>query len=70
MDRQVSLRDRIEMRLHLLICPGCRRFVQQLNIIRAAFVRLWAERDPPVTELDGDVTLSAEARERIRKSLS
>jgi len=35
-DRAVTLRERLAMRLHLLICHGCRNFEKQLGFIRKA----------------------------------
>lgn len=35
-DRQLTLRERMTMRLHLMMCKGCRNFEKQLAIIRKA----------------------------------
>ncbi|HEX5337550.1 MAG TPA: zf-HC2 domain-containing protein [Gallionella sp.] len=35
-DRPVTLRERIAMRLHLLMCRGCRNYEKQLAFIRKA----------------------------------
>jgi hypothetical protein len=52
------------VRLHLLICRFCARYERQLLLIRETVRRLAATEGIP-----GE-TLSAEARERIRKSLA
>lgn len=39
MDRSLGLRERLQMRLHLLICSGCRNFFRQVRILRGALRR-------------------------------
>lgn len=36
LDRPVTLRERLAMRLHLMMCRGCRNFEKQLAFIRKA----------------------------------
>ncbi|MBM4220683.1 MAG: zf-HC2 domain-containing protein [Gammaproteobacteria bacterium] len=36
LDEELSWRQRIAVRLHLLICGACRRFVAQMGFIRRA----------------------------------
>jgi len=64
MDRSLPLGRRIGVRFHLLICRFCARYERQLLLIRETVRRLTATEEIP-----GE-TLSAEARERIRKSLA
>jgi len=64
MDHSLPLGKRVGVRLHLLICKFCLRYRRQLLLIRETARRLAATEDIP-----GE-TLSAEARERIRKSLA
>ena len=35
-DQPASFADRLKLRLHLLACDGCSRFVRQLRVLRAA----------------------------------
>lgn len=35
-DRDLSLQERVSLRLHLLVCHGCRNFSAQLQVMRAA----------------------------------
>ncbi len=35
-DRAATLRERMAMRLHLLLCKGCRNFKKQLAFLRKA----------------------------------
>jgi anti-sigma factor RsiW len=54
-DSQLNWRQRAGVRLHLLICDHCRRFVRQLELVR----RILARRpEPPVAE--ADITTLAE----------
>jgi len=68
MDRSLPLGKRIGVRLHLLICTFCARYERQLLLIRETMRRLVAMEEKP-GEPPGE-TLSAEARERIRKALA
>lgn len=36
LDRPVSLQERVAMRMHLIMCRGCRNFEKQLAFIRKA----------------------------------
>lgn len=64
MDHSLPLGKRVGMRLHLLICKFCARYERQLLLIRETVKRLVA------TEDEAGETLSEEAKERIRKSLT
>jgi hypothetical protein len=65
LDRKRTWRERFGMRLHLMMCKLCSRYVRQLRVLHEAS-RYLAERpaDP-----EGGPPLSAAARERIRKRL-
>jgi Putative zinc-finger len=39
LDRQLSRRERFALRMHLWICKYCRRFSQQIKIIRVAITQ-------------------------------
>ena len=39
-DRTLGLRERLALRLHLLICHGCTNFSRQLELIRATLRRI------------------------------
>jgi hypothetical protein len=39
-ERRLGLRERLGLRLHLLLCDGCANFGRQLELIRAAIRRL------------------------------
>lgn len=39
LDRKLSLRERLQVRIHLAYCTGCTRFEQQMKFMRRAFRR-------------------------------
>ena len=50
LERELSLRERLSLRMHLALCAGCTRFEEQLAVLRA-LSRRWAEgRVPPAAE--------------------
>jgi hypothetical protein len=42
LSREVSLRQRIQIMLHLFVCEHCRRYLHQLEILLRSFRRLHA----------------------------
>ena len=44
LDRDLSLVERVRMRLHLLVCDACTNFNGQMRLIRSA-MRRWPEVD-------------------------
>ncbi len=66
LDRELSLRQRVSTKIHLMMCRLCSRYSKQLASLREAF-RLHAMR-----EEDLDIypaSLSSEAREHIKQSI-
>ena len=63
-ERQLSLKERISLRLHVWMCNNCRRFEQQIVAMRKIIQREWAKDTPPTNK-----RLSSEAQERIRQEL-
>lgn len=43
LDRPLDLKERLELKLHLKMCTGCRRYQQQMGVIRQACRGLLAE---------------------------
>lgn len=43
-DRPLTLPEKISLRLHLLLCDGCRNFSRQLDFMRTA-LRRYRDRD-------------------------
>ncbi len=64
LDRPLTWRERWAVRVHLLICVYCRRFTQQLKLIRR-YMERWQQQ---VAEGE-DIQLSLAAKERITQQL-
>ena len=65
MEGRLSLRQRIVLRFHLMLCDVCTNFVRQLHLLRAALAQLrhQAENAP-------EARLSYQARERIAEAVA
>ncbi|MBA1428555.1 zf-HC2 domain-containing protein [Pseudomonas fluorescens] len=63
LDGQLTFRERLLVRHHLLFCPNCRRFIRQMRLMQAT---LRIMPDEPVK--DADVLAERLAAER-RKDL-
>ena len=61
LDGQLSFRDRLRVRHHLLFCPNCRRFIKQMRLMSATLHRL--PEEPPV---DLEVTVERMLEEHLR----
>ena len=62
LDTTLSWSEKWQMKLHLLICKACQRYLQQLRFIHKASKALEAHYK--------DMTLSIEAKNRIREKLN
>jgi anti-sigma factor RsiW len=49
LDGQLNVRERFQVRHHLLFCPNCRRFLKQMRLMRTT---LRAMPEPPIADLD------------------
>ncbi|MGH9902921.1 MAG: zf-HC2 domain-containing protein [Pyrinomonadaceae bacterium] len=67
LERPLSFRERVTMRLHLWVCIWCVRYLEQLHVMRETL----RAREAQVSndESAADATLPAEARERIKDAL-
>jgi len=61
MEHRLSLRERINLKLHLWICAWCQWYLEHLHLIRDA-----ARSKGP--DLTSGPSLSSEARERIKRA--
>ncbi len=64
LDRPLALRQRIGLRIHLVLCRWCRRYGAQIKFLRAA-ARHGVEQDTPGTP----AALPPEVHERIKRML-
>lgn len=62
-DRRLSLRERVQLALHLAVCSACRAFQEQLQAL-AAWCDAAGQKNDPI--LSADAKLSDEARARLR----
>ena len=46
LEQQLTFRQRISVRVHLVLCKNCRRFVSQLKVVRSVLLR----SPPPLEE--------------------
>jgi hypothetical protein len=67
LDRSLTLRERVVLKLHLWVCIWCVRYLGQLHFM-SDILRARAERVSGDTPSSGPA-LSAAARERLRRSL-
>lgn len=66
MDRNLSLRERITLKLHLITCAACLRFFEQSKFLRRAMNEYY-ER----CSIDrNDVAFSDEARARLKAAVN
>ena len=68
MERKLTLRESIKLKLHLWVCAWCQWYMEHLHIIRDA-ARAKAAESPDLTSVSGPA-LSSEARERIKRRLT
>lgn len=64
LDRPLTLRERLTMRLHLWTCIYCTWYLEQIGMIGSE-CRGHGEEPAP----DPSLTLSSEARDRIRRAI-
>jgi len=67
MERPLTLRERVLLKLHLWVCAWCVWYLEQLRLLRAS---LRARAAEVAGEVSPGVSLSAEARDRIKSSLN
>ena len=65
MDRNLPLRKRLSIRLHLSMCKFCQRYEKQLHLLRDS-VGHYADPDANVVEK----SLSPAAKEKLEKALA
>lgn len=65
LDRPLTWSERLQLKLHLLICNACRRFNQQLQLLRTVL-----QRTRNQIENDSSIQLPSEARTRIEREIA
>jgi predicted anti-sigma-YlaC factor YlaD len=67
LDRDLKLLERLALRSHLLYCAACRRYLQQITLLRRALRRLAARLE--TNDLLPGPDLPDELRERFERAL-
>ena len=65
LERQLGLVERTKLRLHLLVCAWCARYLKQIKLLRQAVGQRQFREDDNASPLK----LTDEARQRISESL-
>lgn len=69
LERKLTLRERVTLKLHFLICVYCVRYLKQLRLLRSAI----RARSEQISQEDSAhaaaPALSDEARERLKRAL-
>ncbi len=67
LDHDLPLRDRISMRLHLMMCKFCRRYFSQIRFMRDA-IKLAGD---DLNDCDGTtgVKMPDSAKERVKRNM-
>lgn len=60
MDRELSLLEKIGVRVHLLMCGHCARFAKQLKLVRNTIRK--ESNNYPRVKLDGDAKIKMKKR--------
>lgn len=67
LDRELTLREKIVMKLHLFTCDACKKYVHQIKFMHEAFQeqeKMFAELESPAAP-----KLNLDARERMKAAL-
>jgi hypothetical protein len=70
LERPLTLRERLTLKLHLWVCVWCVWYLENLRTMRTALRTRGAREESDPDEVGSAVKLSEEARERIRRALA
>src|SRR4051794_28247924 len=70
LERRLTLRERITLKLHLWICLWCVWYLEHLHVMRDAVELRAAKVSENGSSTASAPALSAEARERLKRALS
>jgi hypothetical protein len=63
-ERELTWRERFQMRLHLLICVWCQRYVRQIRLLHDTL-----HAHPEEVTDAAETSLSPDARDRMKRAL-
>jgi len=64
LDRNLTLRERLAVKIHLIMCKACQQMAQQMKLLRSTALRYSSTADT-----HDQKELPEEARQRILKAL-
>lgn len=64
LDGQLTFRERLMVRHHLMFCPNCRRFLRQMRLMQATLKKL---PEPPISDLSPLAEKLAAERKRLAR---
>jgi len=67
LDENISLIQKLRIRMHLMFCKYCRNFMKQMSLIRTIMKRQAV--DEKLDKASRDISLSDQARKRIETQL-
>ena len=70
LERPLTLRERVTLKLHLWVCVWCVWYLENLRTMRSTLRARAAQEEDGADEVESAVKLSEEARERIRRALA
>jgi len=65
LDRRLTWKERMAVRMHLIICKYCKRFEQQLHAMRKAIKRMATE-----VEQDDTIQMPSDVKARIADKIN
>ncbi|MGQ9666220.1 MAG: hypothetical protein ACUVWB_02810 [Anaerolineae bacterium] len=69
-ERPLGFRERWSLKLHLMLCAYCRRFEQQVDLMRTALRELGRRAESGSADIAADIDFTPETQERIRKAIA
>lgn len=69
-ERPLGFRERWSLKLHLMMCAYCRRFEQQVALMRKALRELGRRAESGSEDIAEDIDFTPETQERIRKAVA
>ena len=70
MERRLTGRERVALRVHLWVCVWCEWYLQHLRLMREALRIKTTQSDVEEPASTAAVSLSNEARERLKRALA
>lgn len=69
-ERPLGFWESWSLKLHLMMCSYCRRFEQQVALMRKALRELGRRAESESADIAADIDFTPETQERIRKAVA